>query len=62
VKRQKLFSKQVSWIGPALRALKRCAVGEVGVQEHVLVLRRDLEQREQDDQDEDEVNLMNSDF
>jgi CRISPR/Cas system-associated endonuclease Cas1 len=33
--------------------------GEVvwGVQAHVLVLRRDLEQRE-DDQDEDEVNLL----
>ncbi len=28
---------------------------EVGVQAHVLVLRRDLEERE-DDQDEDEVN------
>jgi hypothetical protein len=33
-------------------------VGEVGVQAHVLVLQRDLEQREQDDQDEDEVNLL----
>jgi hypothetical protein len=32
--------------------MRRC---EVGVQAHVLVLRRDLEQREQDDQDEDEV-------
>ena len=31
--------------------------GEVGVQAHVLVLRLDLEQRE-DDQDEDEVNLL----
>jgi len=30
---------------------------EVGVQAHVLVLQRDLEQRE-DDQDEDEVNLL----
>jgi hypothetical protein len=29
--------------------------GEVGVQAHVLVLQRDLEQREQD---EDEVNLL----
>jgi hypothetical protein len=35
--------------------------GEVGVQAHVLVLLRDLEQRE-DDQDEDEANLMNSDL
>jgi|LakMenE18May11ns_1017448.scaffolds.fasta_scaffold9292972_3 hypothetical protein len=34
--------------------MRRC---EVGVQAHVLVLRRDLEQRE-DDQDEDEVNLL----
>ena len=34
-----------------LRVMKR---GEVGVQAHVLVLRCDLEQRE-DDQDEDEV-------
>ncbi len=37
-----------------LRAMKR---GEVGVQAHVLVLQRDLEQRE-DDQDEDKVNLL----
>ena len=33
----------------------------MGVQAHVLVLRRDLEQRE-DDQDEDEVYLTNPDF
>ncbi len=32
-------------------------MSEVGVQAHVLVLRRNLEQRE-DDQDEDEVNLL----
>ncbi len=32
-------------------------VGDVDVQAHVLVLQRDLEQRE-DDQDEDEVNLL----
>ncbi len=32
-------------------------VGEVDVQAHVLVLQRDLEQRE-DDQDEDEINLL----
>ncbi len=31
--------------------------GEGGVQAHVLVLQRDLEQRE-NDQDEDEVNLL----
>ncbi len=36
---------------------RRGEVGEVGVQAHVLVLQRDLEQRE-DDQDEDEVNLQ----
>ena len=37
-----------------LKAMRR---GEVSVQAHVLVLRCDLEQRE-DDQDEDEVNLL----
>ncbi len=34
----------------------------MGVQAHVLVLRRDLEQREHDDQDEDEAYLTNPDF
>jgi hypothetical protein len=51
-KTESLFS---NWFAEPWPAWERWGeVGEVGVQAHVLVLQRDLEQRE-DDQDEDEV-------